>query len=555
MPQVPSNLTRDQILQILGQRGVDSQPQPQFAQHPPSAVLAQKVDQVAEDTTSGFDESDSDEDGDMEANLQQAAAIVDDCARRCGLQFDENVLEVILRKIYKRALDLPLHTSNQCLLGLDEDEEEVQEDLKVGRRSAGDVALSRKCNTFVNTIFGLLVCPAIVITAVFFAVESLTGRHMVVEYLNESEFLQPINQTHSPHGELPEAQYYFWEDPTALEDEPEIPVRLHWMTSAGAHQPRDSVAAVFDGKSLLYAGRADRGGAWTPCLAPRHQARPTCVSSLSSGQAPSSHFQYLLETEGLVLSWLSAGRGGALPENAVRADPAALGGDTIVFARQLRYEDQGLPSGGLLSSARRMLAGPDGVVRPISGALQILTKRRDTFPNERWLPAVLPEIPPLWPAKIAGQTTAWLVGRTVRRGDTLPCYGDKRGCLAADWATRRCLFVPTFEYLAQSMGTSYAWQVLARQLPIFDPPSWLRKAANGTTRAPVSGGRGAADKKLLAAKARSYGALVVGYIAVHRSGSIDEDEGVIGCSLSAGDGAPVITAQHDVQVLMKFPSA
>lgn len=33
-------------------------------------------------------------------------------------KFDENALEVILRKMYKRALDLPITTSNQRLMGL-----------------------------------------------------------------------------------------------------------------------------------------------------------------------------------------------------------------------------------------------------------------------------------------------------------------------------------------------------------------------------------------------------------------------------------------------------
>lgn len=33
-------------------------------------------------------------------------------------KFDENALEVILRKMYKRALDLPINTSNQRLMGL-----------------------------------------------------------------------------------------------------------------------------------------------------------------------------------------------------------------------------------------------------------------------------------------------------------------------------------------------------------------------------------------------------------------------------------------------------
>ncbi|KAG0444664.1 hypothetical protein HPB47_013532 [Ixodes persulcatus] len=33
-------------------------------------------------------------------------------------KFDETALEVLLRKMYKRALDLPMNTSNQCLMGL-----------------------------------------------------------------------------------------------------------------------------------------------------------------------------------------------------------------------------------------------------------------------------------------------------------------------------------------------------------------------------------------------------------------------------------------------------
>ncbi|KAL3205698.1 hypothetical protein MRX96_040701 [Rhipicephalus microplus] len=67
---------------------------------------------------------------------------------------------------------------------------------------------------------------------------------------------------------------------------------------------------------------------------------PSCVASLSSGLVQSSYFQYLLENEGLLLSWTPAGHHGTIPDNAVRADPDASG-DVIVFARQLKYEDEG----------------------------------------------------------------------------------------------------------------------------------------------------------------------------------------------------------------------
>ncbi|KAH6932606.1 hypothetical protein HPB50_008027 [Hyalomma asiaticum] len=93
------------------------------------------------------------------------------------------------------------------------------------------------------------------------------------------------------------------------------------MTVAEGHHPRSAVAVSFDGRDLYYAGRADRGDAWTPCLGP-------------------PEIQYLLETEGLVLSWLPAGHHGIIPDTAVRADPDASG-DVIVFARQLKYDDEG----------------------------------------------------------------------------------------------------------------------------------------------------------------------------------------------------------------------
>ncbi|XP_065310769.2 uncharacterized protein [Dermacentor albipictus] len=317
------------------------------------------------------------------------------------------------------------------------------------------------------------------------------------------------------------------------------------MTVAEGHHPRSSVAVNFDGRELYYAGRADRGDAWTPCLV--HQKdRPTCVSS--SGKVRSGYFQYLLETEGLLLSWLPAGHHGAIPDNAVRADPDASG-DVIVFARQLKYEDQGLPSGGLLSSARRVLSGPDGVARTPSPSLQVLTKQLDAFPSERWLPAVLPASAPLYPARIQGsELMAWRVGRTVLRGETLPCFADKHGCLVAEPATGRCRLAAAFEYLAQSRGTRYRWH------PLSESQVTRAKLFYGifSEVAPaVIVGHGASDRRLLAARASHYGLLVLGYLAVDRLGSVVGGGQVIGCDPRGAHDAPLVAARHDVRVLIK----
>ncbi|KAL1481742.1 hypothetical protein MTO96_034244 [Rhipicephalus appendiculatus] len=432
------------------------------------------------------------------------------------------------------------------------------------RRDPGDAVLSRNCNSLINTLCSLLFFPAFAVTAVFLLLERTRDpkifglrayeeldHHGLADWGNISDFL-PISNHASPlRGEILDVGDALWNvgDVNFTEEEPEIPVKLHWMTVAEGHHPRSSVAVGYDGRQLYYAGRADRGDAWTPCLV-HQKSRPACVSSLSSGLVSSSYFQYLLETEGLLLSWAPAGHHGAIPDGAVRADPDASG-DVIVFARQLKYDDEGLPSGGLLSSARRVLTGLDGVARTPSPYLQVLTKRLDAFPSERWLPAALPVNVPLYPARIQGnETVYWRVGRTVHRGETLPCFADKHGCLVAKRSDGNCNLAPTFEYLALSRGTRYRWH------PLPDSAGRARALLGSfsETEQVVIVGHGRPNRRLLVARASHYGLLVLGYLAVDGTGSVVGGGEVIGCDPRGPHHSALVSAHHDVKVLIKTSS-
>ncbi|KAK8781746.1 hypothetical protein V5799_016915 [Amblyomma americanum] len=136
-------------------------------------------------------------------------------------------------------------------------------------------------------------------------------RREFYEAVNVTELLPTFNTSEALRGEILGVADNWWDDANATEEEPEIPAKLR------------AFGDILNNKKL------------TSIL------RPTCVSSLSSGLVRSSYFQYLLETEGLVLAWVSVGVHGSVPDNAVRADPAALG-DVIFFARQLKYEDEGV---------------------------------------------------------------------------------------------------------------------------------------------------------------------------------------------------------------------
>nr|XP_054923032.1 uncharacterized protein LOC129382847 [Dermacentor andersoni] len=201
----------------------------------------------------------------------------------------------------------------------------------------------------------------------------------------------------------------------------------------------------------------------------------------------------------------------------------------LVFVDSSPGVSRRLPSGGLLSSARRVLSGPDGVARTPSPSLHVLTKRLDAFPSERWLPAVLPACVPL--------------------GETLPCFADKHGCLVAEPATGRCRQAAAFEYLAQSRGTRYRWHQLSESQAT---GAKLFYGIFSEVAPAVIVGHGASDQWLLAARASHYGLLVMGYLAVDRLGSVVGGGQVIGCDPRGAHDAPLVAARHDVRGMNSY---
>ncbi|XP_037512221.1 uncharacterized protein LOC119388964 [Rhipicephalus sanguineus] len=200
-----------------------------------------------------------------------------------------------------------------------------------------------------------------------------------------------------------------------------------------------------------------------------------------------------------------------------------------------------------------MLTGPDGVARTPSPYLEVLTKRLDSFPSERWLPAVLPVHVPLYPAKIQdSETVDWRVGRTVHRGETLPCFADKHGCLVAERSEGSCHLAPAFEYLAQSRGTHYRWHPLSDSL--LTGRAKLVRESFGDKEQVVIVGHGMPNRRLLAARASHYGLLVLGHLAVDRTGFVMGGGEVTGCDPRGAHHSALVTARHDVKVLIKTPS-
>ncbi|KAH6932605.1 hypothetical protein HPB50_008026 [Hyalomma asiaticum] len=200
----------------------------------------------------------------------------------------------------------------------------------------------------------------------------------------------------------------------------------------------------------------------------------------------------------------------------------------------------------------KVLSGPDGVARKPSPSLQVLTKRLDAFPSERWLAAVLPANVPLYPASIQGsEVVDWRVGRTVHRGETLPCFADKYGCLVAERASGSCHLVPAFEYLAQNRGTRYRWHLLSDSQAA-GTAKLLRHGSSGPQQVVIVG-HGAPGRRLLAASASHYGTPVLGYLAIDRTGSVVGGE-VIGCDPRGAHHSPLVAARQDVKVLIKIPA-
>ncbi|KAL3205699.1 hypothetical protein MRX96_040702 [Rhipicephalus microplus] len=194
-----------------------------------------------------------------------------------------------------------------------------------------------------------------------------------------------------------------------------------------------------------------------------------------------------------------------------------------------------------------MLTGPDGIARTPSPYLEVLTKRLDAFPNERWLPAVLPVNLPHYPARIQSDDAVyWRVGRTVHRGETLPCFADKHGCLVAERSEGNCHLAPAFEYLAQSRGAQYLWHPLSVSQTT-GKVMLLRERFSGTKQIVIVGHR-MPNQRLLAARAIHYGMLVLGYLAVDETGFVVGGGKVTGCDPRAAHHSAVVTAQHDVKV-------
>ncbi|KAM7312552.1 uncharacterized protein ISCGN_009457 [Ixodes scapularis] len=258
-----------------------------------------------------------------------------------------------------------------------------------------------------------------------------------------------------------------WEDvdDQLTQDASSSPVIEQWVTVTDGHLPRSAVAAGFDNGSLLYAGRAEHQSFWTPCLVVRGP-RPSCLVSVGEAMVSRMHFQYLLETDGLLFSWTTAGRGSAVPDNAVRADQR---GGQLVFGRiPGAHLDKPSPV-GLLNPFRRMLYGPDSGAPRTVPAFEVLSKLPDLYPNERWL-LTSTGMSPLWALEAVPRQRrkSLVVGRTAIRGRLLPCSADDRGCHVIDPEKQsgRCQLALTYEYLALSRGIRYRWQQLRAHGPL-----------------------------------------------------------------------------------------
>ncbi|CAN8015115.1 unnamed protein product, partial [Ixodes persulcatus] len=230
-----------------------------------------------------------------------------------------------------------------------------------------------------------------------------------------------------------------WEDveDQLTQDASSSPVIEQWVTVTDGHLPRSAVAAGFDNGSLLYAGRAEHQSFWTPCLVVRGPRQvPSCLVRVGEAMVSRMHFQYLLETDGLLFSWTTADK------------PSPV---------------------GLLNPYRRTLYGPDSGAPRTVPAFEVLSKLPDLYPNERWL-LTSTGMSPLWALDVVSRQRrkSLVVGRTAILGRLLPCSADDRGCHVIDPEKQsgRCQLALTYEYLALSRGVRYRWQQLRGHEPL-----------------------------------------------------------------------------------------
>ncbi|KAH6932607.1 hypothetical protein HPB50_008028 [Hyalomma asiaticum] len=111
-------------------------------------------------------------------------------------------------------------------------------------RDPGDAVLSRNCNSLVNTICSLLVCPAIVVTAVFLLLERTRDPKLIglrayeeadnyglADWGNVSDFLPSSNHATPLRGEILDVGDVLWNvDVNFTEEEPDIPVKCTYIT-------------------------------------------------------------------------------------------------------------------------------------------------------------------------------------------------------------------------------------------------------------------------------------------------------------------------------------